>query len=137
MYTQLPPQQVDDSDQLQMDMQLANQLQQICDSEDPKYDANQANVAKLLAPKVDPNKQCFIVVKRNAQLDRVLTIWIREAQRVPVSSTVRLKFIGEQGIDSGAMAKEFFTITLAKIRSSMFPGGSPVDSTFHVQNGDF
>ena len=140
MSTQEAPQQVNETDQLQLDIQLANQLQHIYD-----IDAKQANdlplsasdVVKLLAAKVDSNKQSFIVVRRNAQLDRVLSIWIREAKRVPVFCTVRLKFIGEQGIDSGAMAKEFFTITLAHIRSVMFPGGSPVDSTFHVQNGNF
>ena len=35
------------------------------------------------------------------------------------------------------MAKEFFTLTLPNIGSVMFPGGKPLDSTFHVQNGNF
>ena len=50
---------------------------------------------------------------------------------------VRVHFGGEEGIDSGAMAKEFFTLTLPNIGSVMFPGGKPLDSTFHVQNGNF
>ena len=50
---------------------------------------------------------------------------------------VRVHFSGEQGIDSRAMAKEFFTITLPNIGSVIFPNGQPVDSTFHVHNGNF
>ena len=51
---------------------------------------------------------------------------------------VRVHFSGEQGIDSGAMAKGFLTITLPNIGSIIFPNGQPVDSTFHVLiNGTF
>ena len=50
---------------------------------------------------------------------------------------VRVHFSGEQGIDSGAVAKEFFTITLLNIGFVIFPNGQPVDSTFHVHNGHF
>lgn len=35
------------------------------------------------------------------------------------------------------MGKEFFTLTLSKMGSSMFPGGIPIDLTLHVQNGSF
>lgn len=45
--------------------------------------------------------------------------------------------MGNKVIDSGAMAKEFFTITLPNIGSVIFPNGQPVDSTFHVHNGNF
>ena len=45
--------------------------------------------------------------------------------------------MGNKVIDSGAMAKEFFTITLPNIGSVIFPNGQPVDSTFHEHNGNF
>jgi hypothetical protein len=94
----------------------------------------------MLAEKVDSSdKQLFVVLRRNAQLNRVLSICSREIKRKPASSryVVRVKFSGEQGIDSSAMGKEFFTLTLSKISSSMFPGGIPVDLTLHIQNGNF
>ena len=50
---------------------------------------------------------------------------------------VRVHFSGEQGIDSGAMGKEFFTITLPNISPVIFPNDQPVDSTFNVHNGTF
>ncbi|CAB4031165.1 Hypothetical predicted protein [Paramuricea clavata] len=44
-------------------------------------------IVKMLAEKVDPSdKQLFIVLRRNAQLNRVLSIWSREIKRKPVSS---------------------------------------------------
>jgi hypothetical protein len=94
----------------------------------------------MLAEKVDSSdKQLFVVLRRNAQLNRVLSICRREIKRKPASSryVVRVKFSGEQGIDSSAMGKEFFTLTLSKISSSMFPGGIPADLTLHIQNGNF
>ena len=49
-------------------------------------------------------------------------------------TAVRVHFSGEEGIDSGAVAKEFLTSTLPNIGSVMFPGGKPFESTVHVQN---
>jgi hypothetical protein len=45
--------------------------------------------------------------------------------------------MGKSGIDSGATAKEFFTLAISHIGSSMFSNEQPLDSTFHVQNGNF
>ena len=45
--------------------------------------------------------------------------------------------MGEDGIDSGALSKEFLSDTVASISSVMFPNGSPIYSTFHIQNGNF
>ena len=50
---------------------------------------------------------------------------------------MRVHFSGEQGIDSGAVAKEFVTITLPNVGSVLFSNGQPVDSTFHIHNGNF
>ena len=50
---------------------------------------------------------------------------------------VKVKFAGEQGIYSGAMAMEYFTMVLHSIGSSIFPGVVPLYSTSHTQNGNF
>ena len=54
-----------------------------------------------------------------------------------LTQVVRVRILGEQGIDSGAIACEFFTETLRNIAISLFPEGAPIDSTLHVQIGDF
>ena len=72
-----------------------------------------SSVVKDLAVKVDESGQLFFVVRRGAPLS------------------------GEQGIDSGAMAMELFTLTIPNIGSVIFPSGKPLDSTSHVQNGTF
>ena len=54
-----------------------------------------------------------------------------------LNKRVMVRFVGERGIDSGAMALEFFTLVLSDIGSVMFPNGTPVDSTFQVQNLNF
>ena len=50
---------------------------------------------------------------------------------------VSVKFTGEQGIDCGAEAIVFFTLTLSSIGSVLFPDGRPVDSMYNVHNGNF
>ena len=45
--------------------------------------------------------------------------------------------MGENGIDSGALSKEFVSDTVASSSSVRFPNGSPINSTFHIQNGNF
>jgi hypothetical protein len=48
-----------------------------------------------------------------------------------------VKYSGEAGIDSGALAKEFLEDTIENIAATLFKDGVPVNSTHHVQNGDF
>ena len=84
------------------------------------------------------DKQLFIiVVRRNVPLNRVLAIWRREVKKKSPHYVVRVKFAGKQGIDSGAMAMEYFIMVLHSIGSSIFPGGVPLYSTSHIQNGNF
>ncbi len=80
----------------------------------------------------------FIVVRRNAPLNRLLSIWSREIKRRPeaIHQRVRVRFMGEHGIDSGAMAKEFFTSDyFTHWFQYVFKWAEC--STFHVQNGNF
>ena len=50
---------------------------------------------------------------------------------------MRLQFLGEKGIDSGALTRDFFTELVPSIGNPSFPNGSPIDSTFLVQNSNF
>jgi hypothetical protein len=101
--------------------------------------SNPCSVVQALTKNVDKSGQLFIVVRRGSPLFRVLAIWRRQVKNNPLSANqvLRVHFNGEQGIDSGAMALEFLTQTLPNIGSVMFPNGTPVDSTFHVQNENF
>lgn len=132
--------------QLEEDENLAFDLQRCYDAEDniTREDENttisdSSSVVTYLGRQVDESSTFFIVTRRGAPLDRTLSIWSREVKKNTgnTKKVVRVHFSGEQGIDSGAMAKEFFTITLPNIGSVIFPNGQPVDSTFHVHNGNF
>ena len=145
--------------QVEMDRQLASQIQEMYNNESSgelqntqehgingthKEDTSSevvdsSSVVPALAQMVDENGRLFIVVRRGSPLNRVLSIWNREMKKNVASAhpVVRVHFSGEEGIDSGAMAKEFFTSTLPNIGSVMFPEGKPLESTFHVQNGNF
>ena len=96
------------------------------------------SIVDMLAKRVMPSeKQLFIVVRRKAPLNRVLAIWRKEVKKKSLHYVVRVKFAGKQGIDSGTMAMEYFTMVLHSIGSSIFPGGVPLYSTSHIQNGNF
>ena len=103
-----------------------------------KKKKDSSSVVTYLGRQVDESSHFFIVIRRGAPLDMTLSTWSREAKKSTgnTKKIVRVHFSGEQGIDSGAMAKEFFTITLPNIGSVIFPNGQPVDSTFHVHNGN-
>ena len=90
------------------------------------------SVVTTLAEMVDENGRLFIVVRRGSPLNRVLSIWNREVKKNIASThpVVRVHFGGEEGFDSGAMAKEFFTLTLPNIGSVIFPGANHLIQLF-------
>ena len=53
--------------------------------------------------------------------------------RTRPDKVLRVHFTGEDGIDSGAMAKEVLAKPTADMGNIMFPSGSRVDSTYNVQ----
>ena len=100
---------------------------------------NPKDVVKNLQSKVDTDdfEIFFMVVRRGISLSRLLSLWQRQAKKIPVTRICRVRIIGEDGIDSGAMAKEFLETSIRGIEKDMFPDGFPVDSTMHVQNGNY
>lgn len=136
--------------QIALDQQVASELQELYDAEVDGNDCisngcveekevDSSSIVKEISKKVDQSHQFFIITRRGAPLQRVLGIWRREASRNPssVNGSLRVNFMGENGIDSGALSKEFLSDTVASISSVMFPNGSPINSTFHIQNGNF
>ena len=85
----------------------------------------------------DGTDSLFIVVRRKALLETKLNLWKRATNKVTPEHTLRVKFIGEDGIDTGALAKEFLTETISDIKDKLFPDGTPVHSTNDIHNGNF
>ena len=78
-----------------------------------------------------------IFLSRQTPLARILNFWRYEAKRQGAHHEMKVKFLGEDEIDSGALTKEFFTEVIPAIGITLFPNGNPIDSTYHVQNGNF
>ena len=97
-----------------------------------------SDILKSLASKVDVDENAFfIIVRRKASLSRVLTVWQRQAKKTPPTRVLKVHYCGEDGIDDGAIRLEFLANIIEEMGKTMFPDGSPVNSTFHVQNGNF
>lgn len=95
------------------------------------------SVVQELEKRVDKDSKFFITIRRQTPLARILNLWRYEAKRRGGHHEIRVKFLGEDGIDSGALTREFFTEVIPAIGITLFPNGSPIDSTYHVQNGNF
>jgi len=73
---------------------------------------DEASVIQTLQKRVIPEgEECsmYIVVRRGSPLQRTLNLWKRAALKVSPEHVLRVKYIGEDGIDSGALAKEFLS----------------------------
>lgn len=98
---------------------------------------NLTNLVKSLERQVDNTGQFFLVIRRGAPFHRLLSLWQRECKKSSPNNIIRIKYVGENGIDSGAMAKEFLANAISDMGSVMFPDGAPVDSVYNIQNGYF
>lgn len=67
------------------------------------------------------------MVRRGSSLQWYLTVRQREANKTSPEKVLRVHFAGEDGIDTGAMAKEFLSSAVYYIRKEVFPGGVPTD----------
>ena len=96
-----------------------------------------SQVVKLLSDRVDQNEDFFLVSRRAAPFTRTLALWQRQTKKTPPTGVLRVHYSGEAGIDSGAMSQEFLAEAVSDMGREIFPDGSPTDSTYHVQNGNF
>lgn len=94
-------------------------------------------LAAALEENVDKSGQFFLVIRRGITFQRLLLLWQRECKKSSPEKIFRVKYIGERGIDSGALSKECLTKAISDMGSAMFPNGAPVDSVYNIHNGQF
>ena len=91
----------------------------------------------VLTARIDNNDQFFLVIRRGAILKRQLTIWDRQSKKKPATMKLMVHFAGEEGIDTGAIHKEFLSNIIPNMSREMFPNRALIDSVLNVHNGWF
>lgn len=99
--------------------------------------SDHTSVIQELEKHVVTTEQFFLVVRRGIPFERVISLWQCESKRKSPENVVRVKYLGEEGIDSGGLAREFFAGIIPQIGNSLFPQRTPVDSTLYVRNETF
>ncbi|XP_073719583.1 uncharacterized protein [Misgurnus anguillicaudatus] len=95
------------------------------------------DLLQLLASRVHADKQFHICISRDNLLERGLKQWQRQKKGNPVNQ-LKVTFIGEAGVDSGALRKEFLTEMISGIEKRLFLGQrakSPQYSNSDLDNG--
>lgn len=87
-----------------------------------------------LEDSVNQESQLFLVVRREVSLQRLITMWQRAARQQDLCSRLTVKYVGEEGIDQGALAKEFMSYCIEKIGQEVFKDGVPFYSMTYVSN---
>ena len=104
------------SEKIDLDEELAREMQRFedesalqeeLDYKKEEHISDTFSVISTISQAVDKSEQSFIVIRRGAPLQRTLAIWKREVKNNPcfLKRLLRVHFSGEQGIDSGALAK--------------------------------
>ena len=68
-------------------------------------------LVKQMEKQVDKTGQFFLVVRRGAAFQRSLSLWQRACKATSPQRLLRVKYAGESGIDTGAMAKQLHIST--------------------------
>ena len=96
-----------------------------------------SEILMAVSENVKTETQFFLNVRRNSSIQRILSLWSRQSLLVSPEGKLRIKYVGEDGIDSGAVAKEFLTNAIENIGEYLFSNGAPKDSMSDIQNGNF
>ena len=91
----------------------------------------------FVSTKIQMDDQFFLVIRRGATLPRKLAIWDRQSKKKSPKMKLMVRYAGEDGIDTGAITKEYLSETISNIKSCVFPEGAPIDSMLYVHNGYF
>ena len=103
--------------------------ERVADEHDKSSESSQCSSASLpklvkqMEKQVDKTGQFFLVVRRGAAFQRSLSLWQRACKTTSPQKLLRVKYMGESGIDTGAMAKEFLSDVVVQMGSAMFPNG--------------
>ncbi|XP_067220741.1 uncharacterized protein [Chanodichthys erythropterus] len=81
-----------------------------------------ADVIKSLTERVDESSTFSICVTREQMVERGIKQWQRQKKSSP-KNALRVTFIGEAGIDNGALKTEFLTEMMSGIEKRFFEGG--------------
>ena len=95
-----------------------------------------ASTVKVLQKKVIKDCHLYFTMGRGISLRRLVQLWQCEQKTKPVEYKLWIKFLGEEGIDTGALSREFLA-NVIMIFQRLFPNGSLVHSTLFIQNGNF
>ncbi|RXN22461.1 hypothetical protein ROHU_006753 [Labeo rohita] len=74
-----------------------------------------------LAAQIDTMKIFEVCVSRENMLERGLKLWKRQKTGSPVNP-LKITFLGEPGVDTGALRKEFLSTMVASIEKRLFEG---------------
>ncbi|XP_051977330.1 uncharacterized protein LOC127639388 isoform X2 [Xyrauchen texanus] len=91
---------------------------------------------------VDDSKDFKICVSRTDFFQRAMVQWQRQKRGTP-GNTLRVTFLGEAGVDTGAIRKEFLTDLVGEIEKHLFEhrghrsGKSPIYSISDLEKGLF
>ncbi|KAM4570208.1 uncharacterized protein PAE49_009412 [Odontesthes bonariensis] len=92
-------------------------------TQDPIDDIScEEGVLRWVDSKVETGKTFNICVSRDNMLERGLKLWQRQKTGGPANK-LKITFIGEAGIDTGALRKEFLSEMVAGIETRLFEGG--------------
>ncbi|XP_056585881.1 uncharacterized protein LOC130407181 [Triplophysa dalaica] len=97
------------------------------------------DILELLAGRVNAENQFRICVSLDNLLERGLKQWQRQKKGNPANQ-LKITFIGEAEVDSGALRKEFLTEMISGIEKRLFLGQrakSPQYSNSDLDNGLF
>ncbi len=95
------------------------------------------DIIKFLSSKINHSNQFFLVMRRGTEFSRVLNLSQRQTLKSSETNILRVHYRGEDGIDSGAMVLEFLYHSMKDMARIMFPDGAPVESSYHLQKGNF
>ncbi|XP_072567745.1 G2/M phase-specific E3 ubiquitin-protein ligase-like [Paramormyrops kingsleyae] len=94
-----------------------------------------------LSCQVDTSREFHLCISRANMFQRGLKLWQRQKNATP-DSQLKITFLGEAGVDSGALRKEFLTEMMAGIEQYLFEGEegkgkAPKYSLNDLDNGHF
>ncbi|XP_024113643.1 G2/M phase-specific E3 ubiquitin-protein ligase [Oryzias melastigma] len=87
----------------------------------PSHFSSTSDIIKSLEDRVDHSKTFNINVTRDDLYQRGLKQWARQKQSSP-KNRLLVSFIGEQGIDDGALRREFLTEMIRGLELHLFEG---------------
>ncbi|RXN13373.1 hypothetical protein ROHU_009783 [Labeo rohita] len=82
---------------------------------------SEEDVIRHLAAQIDTTKIFEVCVSRGNMLERGLKLWKRQKTGSPVNP-LKITFLGEPGVDTGALRKEFLSTMVASIEKCLFEG---------------